>query len=756
MHNYDFEILQYNEFENLTRDLLQVEFGIYIESFKDGKDGGIDLRFGNVKGQKCIVQVKKYKTYSSLKSILSKEAKKVPNLQPNRYILSTSAPLSPANKEEIKEIFKPYIQNAEDIFGKDDINNLLGKHPEIESQYYKLWLGSTEVLNEIVHKSIRNWSKFELATIQEEVKTYVSNESFNQALNILKEHHYVIISGIPGIGKTTLARMLVYYLLANQYDEFVCIEDNLHDAASIFQEGKKQVFFFDDFLGSNVFDPIEKDFENKLVSFISAIKREKGKMFIMTTREYILSQAKEYYEKFQIKNLETAKCIVDMESYTEYIKAQILYNHIAEAHLPDAYIEQLLRGNNYQKIISHKYFNPRIIETYIDNELWKNDSPEKFVPAFLHFFDKPTNVWKVAFEKLSLIAQYSLLVLGTMGKEVMAEDWHEAFRTFCQVNRDELHLECSDAEWEKQLRILEDCFVAYSKTKQQKLLVRLYNPSVLGFIVEYVGKYKDLQRQLLEGSKYVEQLYSIFTSKKWFVSHGDAYVFLEEEELEVAQTRLVEMINDSRPSCSLLSSNPDLYQRPGKIEVLFEYSSRHFVANGLRESLISIEDFADSRTELSSKVRIAEWVNWSEMSFSKEEAARLIVQDVVSINDVWDIVQYLDEIQMNEILDDEDFLSDVNAIIESEIESGFTSIDETQALRDIVESISERLSVSVIPVGDYLQRIEEAEEKLYADMPDYDEDYYREVAYRDSEPDQSIAEMMTSLRILDQEEHEDE
>ena len=49
MYNYDFEILQYNEFENLTRDLLQAEFGIYIESFKDGKDGGIDFRFGMTK-----------------------------------------------------------------------------------------------------------------------------------------------------------------------------------------------------------------------------------------------------------------------------------------------------------------------------------------------------------------------------------------------------------------------------------------------------------------------------------------------------------------------------------------------------------------------------------------------------------------------------------------------------------------------------------------------------------------------------------
>lgn len=65
MCNYDFEILQYNEFENLTRDLLQKEFDIFVESFKDGKDGGIDLRFGINEKSKCIVQVKRYKNWSS-------------------------------------------------------------------------------------------------------------------------------------------------------------------------------------------------------------------------------------------------------------------------------------------------------------------------------------------------------------------------------------------------------------------------------------------------------------------------------------------------------------------------------------------------------------------------------------------------------------------------------------------------------------------------------------------------------------------
>ncbi len=74
MLDYDFGILQYNEFECLTRDLLQAEFGIYIESFKDGRDNGIDLRYGTAKGTNAIVQVKRYKTWNELKSKLTSVA----------------------------------------------------------------------------------------------------------------------------------------------------------------------------------------------------------------------------------------------------------------------------------------------------------------------------------------------------------------------------------------------------------------------------------------------------------------------------------------------------------------------------------------------------------------------------------------------------------------------------------------------------------------------------------------------------------
>ena len=256
MLNYDFKILHSNEFEWFTRDLLQASEGLRIESFADGRDGGIDLRFAFNTNQTCIVQCKRYKNWKDLLGTLKKEVPKVRKLNPQRYILSTSVDLTAANKEEIKDLFTPYIKDtAKDILGKSDLNNLLGIYPDIEKQYYKLWLGSANILELIIHKSIINWSDFEQEVIQSEIGKYVMNDSFIMALKTIIENHYVIISGIPGIGKTTLARILVYYFLAHGYDEFIYVVDDLDKACELYDKDKKQVFFFDDFLGSNSFVP---------------------------------------------------------------------------------------------------------------------------------------------------------------------------------------------------------------------------------------------------------------------------------------------------------------------------------------------------------------------------------------------------------------------------------------------------------------------------------------------------------------------
>lgn len=745
MHTYDFEILQYNEFENLTRDLLQAEFKIYIESFKDGKDGGIDFRYGSIDGGKSIVQVKRYQDWQTLESQLKKEAKKVEKLNPDRYILSTSVALSPANKDTILNIFRPYIKKTEDIYGKDDINNLLGKHAEIETKYYKLWLASTNVLNELLHKNIYNWSKFELSTIREEIKKYVSNESFNKAVKILNKYRYVIISGIPGIGKTTLARMLVYEILAAQnYDEFVYVR-NLDDAANLFQEGKKQVFFYDDFLGANSFKE-EKGFENQLISFIKAIQREKGKMFILTTREYILAQAKDYYEKLKTNNIEIAKCTIDMGTYSPLIRARILYNHLADAHLPDEYIEQLLQGKNYLNLVNHKNFNPRVIETYIDNNLWQKDSPDKFVLSFIQLFDKPTCVWEKAFNALNPLGQYALLVLGTMPETVTVKDWSTAVKTFCLRTERQLHLTYTDADFQKSMHVLEDCFILIEATPKDNRIVKLYNPSVRGFIVEYLRGLQDVPRLLISGAHYVEQLYSIFTAIPSRTKAGDAYVLLEEDAQLLALERLQEMAEEAFPSCTLSIITPDRYGWQDKILYLYHFVTTYPESHAMIDSWIKPEDFREKHHVLRPRLYFLKNIDWT--PDVREEIACELLIHTSDLRDSLEIIETLHEMDMDRLYNDDSYIKQLKSAIDDKIDNELADLADTQSLSSTLEEISAYFPSQKFPLEEYTDRIMMIEDQIMSDIPDDIEAYY-ETHERYLDNEKQIDEMMTSLRVSD-------
>jgi len=51
---YDFKLLSAYDFEILVRDLLQKHLGIFLQSFKSGRDQGIDLRYAPAKDQSFI------------------------------------------------------------------------------------------------------------------------------------------------------------------------------------------------------------------------------------------------------------------------------------------------------------------------------------------------------------------------------------------------------------------------------------------------------------------------------------------------------------------------------------------------------------------------------------------------------------------------------------------------------------------------------------------------------------------------------
>lgn len=511
MKNYDFSILSPYEFECLSRDLLRKRDGLDYSNFAEGRDGGIDLRASLANGRTVIVQAKRYKSYSQLKSVLAKEVYKVARLKPVRYIITTSVDLTADNISVIKKMFHPYIKSDNDILGKQDLNKLLGDFKDIEYKYYKLWLSSSDVMQAFLKKRIVNDSRFAMEDIQECVRTYVMNPSFNKALDILKENKYVIISGMPGIGKTSLAQMLVYFLLSTKggkYEQFYFIPSYLDDFSEVFQDGVKQVFFFDDFLGDTRFDKQENNFDAKLLSRINAVQRHPDKLFILTTREYILNDAKKYYPKLETSGIEIAKCIVDVGEYSKWVKGQILYNHLDASGMDEEYLKAILRNKNYMKLIEHKNFNPRIIETFVKQARLETCSPDLYFDKILKFFDNPESVWAAAFRQLQLHAREMMFVLASMAPPVMYDTWREAYRYFYDsVYQKQGYLD--EQEWDDHVKTLMNSFIII-KDGPDGRFVDYVNPGIKDFIIAYISNEETIQKRLLEHSYYVDQLCSIF------------------------------------------------------------------------------------------------------------------------------------------------------------------------------------------------------------------------------------------------------
>ncbi len=724
MVDYDFLILSPNEFENISRDLLQKKLSIYIESFTSGRDGGIDLRYSTDKDKSVIIQAKRYKSFSVLLTSLKKEVTKVKKMSPNRYVITTSVGLSPDNKKIIQKLFTPYIKSTEDIFGRDDLNNLLGLYGDIEKQYYKLWLASINVLEKVLHSKVFNQSAFELDEIKEQIKLYVQNDSFNKALDVLDKNKYLIISGIPGIGKTTLARVIVLYLLSNGFNEFIFLNQSIDDGYELFNDEKNQVFLFDDFLGRNFLESTHLPNEDtKIIKFIEKIKKSQNKHIIFTTREYILNQAKSKFESFNVNNIEIAKCILDISSYTNTIKAQILYNHLFFAEVPLPHIINLIENKAYLKLVKHRNYNPRIIESIVNQKVWEFCDPSEFVNVLMSLFENPESVWLHAYESnINHLSQSSLLVLLTMGTPVLLTDWEKATKEFCKVNSQVKIIYFDSILFNKVIKQLENTFIKTQADSRNQIAVEYQNPSIQDFLVNYLKDKKHLIENLIKSIVFTNQFFTIFkirVTNKFDLNHQ---IFLDTNIIDVLKQNLIGKY-DELSSSDLMKLNYDdkitWYKQPSKKysfleQIVSEFGNKDLELNAFiyqeLQKIIFIDD--DSYVERLAYLKLLSKIDLNKLSIDEERLFNNFIEHIGESNEI-ELISRLENffpITFKNTTESLSFKNKIKAIISSDIDNVTPSdaYDLKEELVLIQSSFGLNLSSEIIDLNDQVDSYDES------------------------------------------------
>ncbi|MCK1377963.1 restriction endonuclease, partial [Bradyrhizobium sp. 24] len=515
MADYDFHQLSPDDLEILARDLLQAHWGVTIESFKSGKDGGIDLRYAVGTG-KIIVQVKHFVRtgLAGLMRELSKEAAKVRRLKPTRYVLVTSVPLSAVNKDAIVALIGADLLTPSDVIGQEGLNNLLGQHPEIEGKHYKLWLASRAVLDRVLHNAAVTRSEFKARQVHDEARRYVQSGAYPQAQKMINEQRVVVVAGPPGVGKTTLANLLLYEHLARGF-QAVVIQRDIEEGLSLFQPGTPQIFYFDDFMGSTFLgdrsSALTSTSDKALLEFIAMVRSTQTARMVLTTREHIYSLAMDKSERLRHSDIDDLRVYLRMPDYSFAQKARILYNHLYFSDLPEEYQDELLRDDCYLRIIKHEKFNPRLIEWLSSFRRIRSVAVRDYQTFIDNLLRDPSEIWRHAYEQEVTDAGRSmLLVLFSMGGKAAGVALKPAFIKLHEHRAKRYGFATRPEDFKSALREIAGTFIKPFGTHG----VEVIDPSVLDLLNAIVRRTPENAIDVVAAAHNFDQIEHVWTFAK--------------------------------------------------------------------------------------------------------------------------------------------------------------------------------------------------------------------------------------------------
>jgi hypothetical protein len=392
MADYNLDALGWFQFERLCQSLLKSKCGLAVEAWGRNGDHGRDayaegaLRFPaqELTDGPFVFQVKFVSGANAvgsdpvprLRDGLRKELARIEKREesgqwsaPHQYALLTNVPLNADQRKAMKETLETGLRKSKVLIQDGgDIAALLDDSPQLRLAFPQI-LGLRdifELLDQRVNRDILRRSSLSIEISGDRAASFVATEAYGRALNVLTANHFVVLTGPPEMGKTTIAWMIALARLSGGWEAYECRSPE--DFFRVHDPERRQIFVVDDAFGSTEYQPDRANlWADELEKVLRAL--DNGHWLLLTSRPAPLKQALERLnvkgggEEFPDPN----QVLVDASQLSVQEKAQMLYRH-AKSALKDQAGRELIKGGAVA-LVNHEHFTPLRIQRFVNKQV---------------------------------------------------------------------------------------------------------------------------------------------------------------------------------------------------------------------------------------------------------------------------------------------------------------------------------------------------------------------------------------------------
>lgn len=533
MTNFDFHNLLFpTEFERFCLDIIKIkEPNLEFRTFGEWADNGIDL-LCTTEGKSIIGQCKRYNpnNFNSLKQSLNKEVKKCKKQNPERYILFTSVILGKEQFEVIVDLFEGYLKQS-DIIDAEKLNEFLrdeGNYGHILKSHSKLLVPNFQLVEQALEKVVDrvvNKRHYEetidfLNKIKRKHKLFHHTKQIRFLIEQLEESKIIILTGNPGVGKTTTAMLIANYFLNKKVKDMVFLQEDFEKIGDVREDNR--LIVVDDFWGQN-FTAKEgrggqySTYQRKFQQVVEHFSNSNNRYLILTSRDYVIKDMLNGAE-FETQNLlNTNKYIIDIEELSNEDKVKILLNHLLFYDFDLSYFQDARYNDSFEHIIQHQNYSPRhldfFIKTYLSEEY---QSSYVFYESLYKYLGNPTAFWKEAFQKLNPTAKAILLILLVSGDPMNTDDLKSSFNNIQIKAREILNEGIIPTDFDRELKKLEEFYISSDWDEYYfDKSIKFQSPGIKDYLLEYLRNDGYLWiYPIISNASFFNQLTSVFSSKE--------------------------------------------------------------------------------------------------------------------------------------------------------------------------------------------------------------------------------------------------